>query len=151
MFEVVKALALTVALTVAVFGPAFREPPKDSFPFSTYPMFSAGKPDPDLVLTQVRAVFADGTSKPLPPKLTTGNEEVIQAMGTILREAYGSREGSRAFCERIAARVKASGDEKWADVIRIEIVRSQFDVLRYFDEGPEPIRKKPVRGCLVKR
>jgi hypothetical protein len=46
------AISVGLAFLLAVASPAFRETPRDSFPLSTYPMFSRGRPDTDLWLVQ---------------------------------------------------------------------------------------------------
>jgi hypothetical protein len=141
------AVSLVVALLVAM--PAFSEPSEDSFPLSTFPMFSRAKRDPELVLTQVLAVMPDGTRQPLPPKLATGNAEVIQALRMIRDEVYGGRARATAFCEDIAARVRSADDEHWRQAKTIEIARSHFDTVAYFETGPEPVTRKPLKRCAV--
>ena len=128
--------------------PAFGDANDDGFPFSTYPMFSHPKKQSGLVLTQVLAVYPDGRKVPLPPQISTGNQEVIQAMGTILRESY-KKKRAKAFCEDIVRRMQASDDPEWEDVASVEIARSQFDTVAYFQTGPEPVRRRTVRRCPV--
>ena len=141
--------AVSLVLTVLVAMPAFSEPNQDSFPLSTFPMFSRAKRDPGLVVTQVLAVMPDGTREPLPPSLSTGNEEVIQALRMIRDEVYGGRERATVFCQDIATRVRSSNDEHWQQATTIEIVRSHFDTVAYFETGPEPVTRKALKRCAV--
>lgn len=133
--------------------PAFIDPYADSFPFSTYPMFSDPRLDPGLTLYQALAVFPDGQRKPVSPSLATGNQEVIQAMGTIKRESRrgkGSARG-RAFCEDIAARVASSDDPVWQGATEIELAKSRFNTVRYFQEERVPESRKTLRRCPIER
>jgi len=141
---------VSVALTLLVLRPAFLDPHEDGFPFSTFPMFSRPKPDPGLVLTQVLAVFPDGSRKPLPPKLASGNEEVIQTLRMIRDQAYGDRERATAFCKDVVTRVRESSREPWTDAVAIEVARSHFDTVAYFETGPEPVTRKVLVRCPTK-
>lgn len=144
---------LSVVLSIAMLYPAFIDVYDDSFPFSTYPMFSDPRLDPGLTLFQALAVFPDGRRKPVSPELATGNEEVIQAMGTIRRETRRGkgRAKGKAFCEQIAARVATSEDPKWQDAVEIELARSQFNTVRYFKEERAPETRKTLRRCPIPR
>lgn len=138
---------VSVALTLLVLRPAFADPQEDGFPFSTFPMFSRPKPDPGLVLTQVLAVFPDGSRKPLPPKLASGNEEVIQTLRMIRDQAYGERDRATAFCKEVVTRVHESTKEPWIEAVAIEVARSHFDTVAYFETGPVPVTRKVLVRC----
>ncbi len=143
--------AVSLVITALVLSPAFGDPSEDSFPLSTYPMFSRPKPDPSLVLTQVLAVFPNGDRKPVPPKLAAGNEEVIQAMRMIALETYGGEERAKSFCRDVADRIGRSSGSPWKEATGVEIVRSHFDTVAYFEEAPEPLRRRTLKRCLVER
>ena len=143
-------MGLVVSAVVAALflEPAFRDPSEDSFPLSTFPMFSAAKRDPALVITQVLAVAPDGTRKPLPPELATGNLEVIQALQMIRNEVYGGRKRAAKFCREVAGRVR-DAPEPWRSATTIEIARSHFDTVAYFETGAEPVTRKVLNTCPV--
>lgn len=143
--------AVSLVITGLVLSPAFGDPSEDSFPLSTYPMFSRAKPDPSLVLTQALAVFTNGDRKPLPPKLATGNEEVIQAMRMIIDETYGGEDRAKSFCRDIADRINRSSSSPWKDAIAVEIVRSHFDTVAYFEKASEPLSRRTLKRCPVER
>lgn len=139
-------------MTLLVAYPAFQDSKReDSFPLSTFPMFSRGKPDPGVVVTQVLGVFRDGTRKPLPPALATGNTEVIQALRMIRDAVQGGRKRSAAFCGDVARRVQQDESGTWDDVMVIEVARSHFDAVAYFETGPTPATRRTLERCLVKR
>lgn len=141
---------VSVALTLLILQPAFLDPRQDSFPLSTFPMFSRPKPDPGLVLTQVLAVLPDGSRQPLPPRLATGNEEVIQTLRMIRDQVYGEKKRAAAFCEDVAARVREAPKEPWNEAVAIEIARSHFDTVAYFETTPEPVTRKVLLRCPTK-
>jgi hypothetical protein len=138
---------VSVVLTFLVLRPAFLDPRQDSFPLSTFPMFSRPKPDAGLVLTQVLAVLPDGSRQPLPPKLATGNEEVIQTLRMIRDQVYSGKKRAAVFCEDVAARVRESSNEPWSKAVAIEVARSHFDTVEYFETGPKPITRKVLVRC----
>ncbi len=143
--------AVSLVMTALVLWPAFGDANEDSFPLSTYPMFSHGKPNPDLVLTQALAVFPNGDREPLPPKLATGNEEVIQAMRMIIGETYGGEERAKSFCRDIADRVGRSPSPRWKNAIAVEIARSHFDTVAYFEKESEPLSRRTLQRCPVEQ
>jgi hypothetical protein len=143
--------AVSLVITVLVLSPAFVDPNEDSFPLSTYPMFSHGKPNPDLVLTQALAVFPNGDREPLPPKLATGNEEVIQAMRMIIGETYAGEERAKSFCRDIADRIQRGSNPRWKDAIAVEIARSHFDTVAYFEKASVPLSRRTLQRCPVER
>ncbi|MGD8606815.1 MAG: hypothetical protein PVH21_05940 [Myxococcales bacterium] len=142
---------VSLVLTCLVLWPAFLDPSEDSFPLSTYPMFSRAKTDPSLVLTQALAVMPDGARKPLPPKLSTGNEEVIQSMKIIVDNTYGGGERAEQFCRDIASRVAATASSPWSEAAAIELARSHFDTVAYFEESPRPRHRRTLYRCPIAR
>lgn len=130
-----------------VVSPALREPPADSFPLSDYPMFSHGRPTPQMELTHALGVRADGSRVPLPPMVSAGNREVLQSMMTIHAATFSARR--RAFCDEVAARVAASPELQ--DVQAVELATSTFDAVAYFERSPEPLTRRVHVRCEVRR
>lgn len=141
------AYLFSAAFLAAVAWPAFRDPPRDSFPLSNYPMFSRARPDPRITLTNVTAVRDDGTRVPLTPGQATGNDEVLQAMVLIRRAALAPPDRRQAFCERAARRLVDGGD---ADgVVALEIATARHDGLAYFRPGYTPLARRLHHRCEV--
>jgi hypothetical protein len=140
------AIVVGLALALAVVSPALRPSPRDSFPLSTYPMFSRGRPDTDLSLVQALGVRPDGARFPLPPRITADTYEVLQSMVVLDRAVREGRAGG--LCEAIAARARAAASE---DVAAVEIATSRFDVVRYFEEAPRPLARVVHARCEVER
>ena len=138
-----RSLLYAFAVLAVLASPAFRDPPRDSFPLSNYPMFSSGRPDPHFTLTHALGVDADGTRVPLSPRVAAGSFEVLQAMRTI---GYAVQEGrGEAFCVEVAGRVAEAGLPFEA----VELATSRFDTLRYFDESPVPLERHVHHRCPV--
>ncbi len=141
--------AVSAALVALTLWPAFRDPPADSFPFSDYPMFSHGRPDALMTLSQAVGVGPDGRRTPLPPIVSADNREVLQSMMIIENAVRGGPERARTFCDEVARRVAASDDPALRRVTRVEIATSRWDAVRYFAESPEPIERHVHATCEV--
>jgi DNA-binding transcriptional LysR family regulator len=134
-------------MLVIVASPAFRHPPRDSFPLSDYPMFSHGLASPEFTLSHALGVRADESTVPLSPMVSSANREVLQSMMTIHNAVADGR--AISFCHEVAARVAESSDLD--DVARVRIVTSRFDSVAYFESGPEPLERTLHAECAVAR
>lgn len=141
------ALAVSALLLGVTVWPAFRDPTADSFPHSTYPMFSYERADTLSVVTQVLAVLEDGRRVPLGPLLSTGNTEVLQSQATIVRAVRLGAETSERLCSEIAARVGRSAQTR--DIVRIELATSRFRTLEYFSGDRSPVGRMVHHACEV--
>jgi hypothetical protein len=122
-------LIFSVLVIAATLSPALREPPRDSFPLSTYPMFSSV---PKRAWLDVIVGFdASGNLQRIPPQLVA-NLEVMQAAETI-RLAVRHRRAPQ-LCAEVAARV--ASDPDFDHVVRLEVQRRKFDPLTYFTSPP---------------
>ena len=142
--ERAAALVISALLLAATVWPALRDPPRDSFPLSTYPMFSSLRERPwiDVVV----GFDAAGHEHPIPPKLVA-NAEVMQAAQTISKAIR--RKQARSLCEQVAARVGDSSAHE--QVVRLEIQSRQFDPRTYFvsESGKIPLRLRRRASCEV--
>lgn len=136
-----SALALATMLS-----PLLRHPDDDSFPLSTYPMFSHERP---REMTMVHAVGLDleGAREPLPPRVSADTREVLQSMRSI--EMAVQRGRAADLCREIGERVKSRAELSHVREIVVETIR--FDAVAYFDDhAPEPERFVHAR-CEVLR
>ena len=140
--------ALLVSLTIVALAihPALREQPYDSYPLSTYPMFSVIRKTSWIHV--VVGFDAEGQEYKIPPHFIA-NFEVMQAVQTIRREIRAKR--ASALCEEVAARVATKG--RFAPVVRLEVQSRKFDPARYFvdEDGQVPIKLKRRARCEVPR
>ena len=126
--------ALVVLLVAA---PVVRSPGDDSFPLSTYPMFSLARPQ-ETTVSSAAGYDAAGERVRLAPTVVGGTREVIQAAGTVA-QAIGAG-SSDELCREVLE--KASGD-----VVAVEIVTETYDVIAYFDGQEEPLQRTVHARC----
>ena len=139
---VVSLLALGLVLS-----PLLRHPDEDSFPLSTFPMFSHERPR-RMTLTHAVAMDAQGERTPLPPHVSADTSEPLQSMRTLELAIDAGR--TPALCEQIAARVAARPELTHAQ--RVEVETIAFDAVAYFDEArPPPYIRRVHARCPVPR
>ena len=142
-----RVYGLAVAVIVLLLSPAFRDPPRDSFPLSDYPMFSHGRPDSRLTLTHALGITDTGKTQALSPRISSANAEVLQSMVTIGRSVHEGR--AAAFCREVAERVAA--DNGLDAIVEVRLATSEYDCVRYFEHGPEPLARAIHAACDVTR
>jgi hypothetical protein len=142
------ALVVGLALLSAVLSPALAEPGHDSFPLSSYPMFSRGRPDTGLVLVQALGVHEGGRRVPLPPRVSADTYEVLQSMAVLERAVREGPARTDALCRAIAERARAAGLE---GVSAVELATSRFDVVDYFERERAPLAREVHARCEVPR
>jgi hypothetical protein len=141
----IRGAIVSAALTAAVFAPVLRDPPRDSFPLSTYPMFTA--PRERVWVHVVVGLDAQGGELRLGPA-ALATDEVMQASQTVARAVRRGKKARRALCAEVAARVP----ELAPRIVRVEVRSLQFDSVGYFtrpDEGP--LQSKRRARCAVVR
>jgi hypothetical protein len=137
-------IAVCVAATLATLWPAFGNPHDDSFPLSTYPMFTERRGKPTLY--QVVASDGSGTLTRVAPRYL-GSSEVLQAKALLDSAARGGARKRRAFCEAVAQRVREHGQlHHWQE---LSLVRLRFDPIAYFTTGPQPLEREVLERCRV--
>ncbi len=132
---------LSGALLATVVAPLCWPAGRDSFPWSSYPMFAHGRADAITRVDRLMAVRADGERRPVPPRLVA-NDEVLQAAETLRRAIRSGRAGRKALCRQVAARLVE--DPAWDDIVHLELVTDKFDAIAYFSGDTAPIAKSRV-------
>jgi hypothetical protein len=140
------AYGVTAGLVLLMLAPLFRRPPADSFPLSTYPMFSWGRHDARTAVERAIGVDSRGERRPIPPRLV-GSEEVLQAKATLAQSIRQGARAARALCRGVAARV--AEDDRYADVVKVEIRTDTFDAVAFFDGHETPVDSKLHATCKV--
>ena len=140
---------LTFAIVVVFTAwPVTWQTDRDSFPLSSYPMFSRKLPKPEFSLQYALGKTADGTRYHLAPELVA-NAEPLQASMVLARAVYGGAHQTRALCQQIARRVARAPN--LADVVHVHIVTGRHDAVAYLT-GRDKVGVEKVHGrCLVKR
>ncbi|NLE87344.1 MAG: hypothetical protein GX607_13200 [Myxococcales bacterium] len=139
-----RAYFFGLTIIAAVAYPVTFAPGEDSFPLSSYPMFSYRRERPTIYFA--RAIGADGEERRVPPELV-GSSEVMQAAVTVRRAIQGGKKRMRELCRAIAGRAEADAGLRGA---RIELVSAEIDPVAYFVEGPEPVSLRRHHRCRVR-
>jgi len=139
-----RRLVATSAIVAALIAPVALD--LDSFPLSTYPMYSRARSSESTLIT-ARGITNDGATRQLTPTLIGDSDDPLVVVGR-LRAALSAGRGD-VRCAEIATRV--SGRDALADVASIEIVAERHDtVARTLDEGS--LIEREVRAtCEVER
>lgn len=136
------ASVVSVAAIVVVLSPAWVE--RDSYPLSTYPMFSYPRERTAVVDTAVGYDPA-GQRVRLTPTIIAGGSEVIHAAVTVSTAiAQGDTD---ALCREMAARARS----RRPPLVRIEVVSETHDVVTYFEGDKTPTAVVVHASCEVTR
>ena len=136
------ASVVSVVAIVAVLLPAWIE--RDSYPLSTYPMFSYRRDRVAVVDTAV-GYETTGRRVRLTPTIIAGGSEVIHAAVTVSTAmAQGDTD---ALCREMAARARS----RRPALVRIEVVSETHDVITYFEDDWTPVSVVVHASCEVSR
>lgn len=130
---------VSVVMLAAVAAPLVHG--VDSFPLSTFPMFSKARP-PEVDIDHVVAVDATGKEWALPPSLVMRGE-VLQTKVAITQAIRSRR--ARELCREVAARVNDSA------VVKVEVRSDRYRVRDYFSSGRKPLASRLHARCKVPR
>ena len=133
----IARLALLLVVVVVGIVPLVLD--RDSFPLSTYPMFSSRRTPTGSVDTAVMVV--DGVVERLTPSQIAGTDEVIIAAEVVSNSIRAG--DADDLCREIAARSTSRG--------RIEIVTERYDALRWYEGDREPISRTVHATCEASR
>ena len=136
---------LSVALIGASLWPLFPDPPRDSFPFSNYPMFARKKGNP--IVHRVVAYDVAGNRVTISPEMIA-NDEVMQASRTVYHAIRKGRPAAKRLCKETATRVGRTPE--FQQVVRLEVISDRFDAVGYFSGNQTPIRSWHHAVCEVR-
>jgi hypothetical protein len=147
--ERLRAYLISAALLAAMLEPAFRpDPERDSYPFSTYPMFTHRRGRTNSVSAAI-AVRADGSEARVPPSYVA-NAETMQAFYTIARAVNHGGEEARVLCESIAQRLRAETSGELAHAVRVELISESVDAIDYLAGRQKPFDRRVHARCPVR-
>nr|MBA3282298.1 hypothetical protein [Acidimicrobiia bacterium] len=129
------AVAVSVALVAAVLGPLRQQGrvrPRDGFPLSYYPMFSARRTG-QLTVTHLVGVDTCRVSRPLCSSLhgAGGMNQQRKQLRRLARRSHGER-----VVTRVAARIAARADHD--DLVEVRLVTGTYDTEAWFRGDHEP-------------
>ncbi|MDH3729829.1 MAG: hypothetical protein OES13_01700 [Acidimicrobiia bacterium] len=126
------AVVVSIVTAFLVVQPAFRDPPRDSYPLSNYPMFA----QPLEATNSADAVIgltAAGERRTLSPRRIAETDEVIQAVGYVYNELAAGR--ADQLCSDVARRVADDGP---SHVVAIQVITERQDAVAYFQGVRDP-------------
>jgi hypothetical protein len=115
----------------------------DSFPLSTFPMFSTRRTTTEQVDTAV-GLRADGSVERLSPERIGGTDEVILAAATVTNAIVTA--DTPQLCREIAGRVAGGGPR---DVTQVQVVTEVFDAVRWYHGDRTPLARTVHATCAV--
>ena len=136
--------AVTAAVLVALVAPVVFD--RDSFPLSTYPMYSRSR-GPESTLVTARGITVDGSSRELTPTLIGDSDDPLVVAGR-LRAALSVDRGD-VRCAEIAERVATRSE--FADVVVIQIVSERHDTVARTLNQKSLIERDVRATCEVDR
>ena len=139
--------AVSVAVIAAVAWPVSWSAGEDSFPLSSYPMFSRKRDHAEVRLHYVVGTAGERTEA-LPPALVANSEPML-AKVTVRRAVRAGRKRTRELCSEVAGRVATANDYDWVD--RVAVMTGVFDARSYILGDTEPLRERRRARCAVKR
>lgn len=144
-----RALAYVVlaAVLVALLGPPLWPPAEDSYPLSTYPMFSRDRGRTSVVATVVGR-DGDGGEHRLSPGLIGGADEPMLAVATAARAVDEGPPGARRLCQQVAERVAASDR---GHVVEVVVQVERHDPVAHFVDDAPAAQVDVLTSCPVVR
>lgn len=131
---------VAVLAVCAVLLPALRTNAGDSYPLSSYPMFTADREREEPVATAVGLTPAGDVVR-LSPEEIAGTDEVIHAAATVSRAV--TRDRADDLCREIVQRVAGK-----SEVHEIEVRTETYDTIAWFRTG-EPLSVKIHARCRI--
>jgi len=138
---------LTVGAVLWPVAQNWRKEPKDSFPLSYYPMFSAKRSESAKVNYLV-GVGARGERYLLPYAYagTGGLNQVRRQINRILRKG-----GADRLCRLVAENVAQEKEGRFADVVTVRVVTGEYRLTDYFTGKRDPVSEVVHASCPVER
>ena len=147
-----KALAglfgfLLLAATLAPIRQNFRKRPRDSFPFSYYPMFSAKRGDAYVVNYMV-GLDGQGNRYIIPWKFagSGGHNQTRRQIDRFVREKKAEE-----LCQSVADKLRSDSKPPFSHIVAVHIVTGDFRFDEYFNGNKEPLEEKTRASCQVER
>lgn len=120
------ASAVTCLVVLACVLPMVWPRGRDSFPLSSYPMFSERRDDRSVVL--VLAVLADGDAVEVLPTEAIGHRQLTQAVRALRSAVQTGGDRPARLCDEVAGWVRRSRPETTG---RVGIVTVSYDAVDY--------------------
>ena len=141
------AYGLSLAVLAAVAYPASLPPTQDSYPLSTYPMFSRHKPREVQVASAV-AVTEQAQELRLEPRYIA-NAEAMQAVVTLQKSLRAGPASARALCSKIATRIAEQADVTLSAAQEVALITRRVDSVAYLAGDRRELGRHVHARCPV--
>jgi hypothetical protein len=143
--QLLRPTLLTLATCGLAIWPVLRSPSVDSFPHSTYPMFSHNlEPVSDIDL--VVGLNESGATVTLSPEIIAGTEEVIVAGSLVRQSVNRGNDATQCLCREVAARIATAGSP---EVQSVQVRTETLDAIGWFQGNQEPLHVAVRATCEV--
>jgi hypothetical protein len=145
-----RAALLSLALVGAVLWPVhqnWRDKPRDNFPLSYYPMFSAKRDAIELFYYLV-GLDDQGVRHYIRYKIigTGGGNQVRRQLRRIVNERR-----SAELAKTVARRLARQEELPWSSIVTVNVCKGKFAVDDYFHGRKDPVEEQIKASCEVKR
>jgi hypothetical protein len=141
----VRAYLVGAVMVLAVAWPITWDSRRDSFPLSTYPMFSFPRQRAET-LSSVVVQTPAGEIVRLSSPLISGGSETTLASVTVINAINGGRDKTDELCREVAQRLTGSADHAGGEVL---VVTERWDVVHYLQGGRTPEKRTVHTTCPV--
>jgi len=146
----IPATFLSLALIGAVLWPIqqnWREKPRDNFPLSYYPMFSAKRKTIES-FNYLAGQDERGTRYLVPYKFAGvgGLNSTRRQINRIVKEGRADE-----LAARVAKRLARQEKAPWSQIVTVAVVAGSYAVDDYFHGRKEPVSEKIRASCPVER
>ena len=144
------AALASVAMIGAVLWPIqenWRKNPRDSFPLSYYPMFSAKRRP---IETFNYLVGHDAKGKRYLIRHSFAGHGGLNAVRRQINKKVREKR-SDEIAQMVAKRLAEREEGKWSKIVRVDVVTGRYVVDDYFHGRKEPVSEKIKASCPVER
>lgn len=138
-------ILITIGVVAALLAPVMLD--RDSFPLSTYPMYSRARGDA-VVFSTAQAVDTGGVTSALTLGVIGDSDDPLIVAGELRDAIREDRAPER--CGEIARRA-ADWSGLPADAVAIEVVSERHDVVAQVEGQPSVIDRTVHASCEVRR
>lgn len=149
--DLATAGAISLAVIAAVLSPMvqnWRARPKDSFPLSYYPMFTASRGEATRI-TYLVGVDGEGKHHPLHYTLVGKG-----GLNQVRRQINRMKDEGRAdkLCEQVAQKVARRKGKRHRSMVEVRVVTGQFNFNDYFLAGSKAPKNERIHAvCRIER
>ena len=146
----VFAGVLGLLLLGAILAPIaqnWRANPRDSVPFSYYPMFSAKRGD-RYVVNYLVGLDGQGNRHTIPFHFAGigGHNQTRRQIDRLVREGKAAM-----LCQEVADRVRSDARPVYSHLVTVQVVTGEFRFDDYFNGNKTPVKERMRAACQVTR